>query len=389
MLNPNDSQQGLPGPTQQLTELLERLRSGKQPERFGAARGLGESGDDSVVEALVAALGDRNPLVKQQVLKSLGAIGARSSNPTRRGEIIDLLLDKVRSNTSLGESAARGMAAFGEDALPFLVPLLREQDLKSAHNAAIAISDIGIPALDILAELLNHPNAEIRKVALTGLARRIHNDLRVKTILQSALKNSDEWIRASAAYNLGLHRVTESLPDLLSALQDDAVSVRAKAAIALGRIGSAQAMLALMGALDDLLIRKQVVYALGEIGDSRAIPALRSCETTFDGGLKFLLAMSLTRCGDAAGIDELETICAASDDPEQVIYAIDALGQAGEKHPTLALRIIPVLAARLADNRSPRGDSLNRLRAARIVKRSAAEALEQIGTPEALRALRE
>ena len=98
----------------------------------------------------------------------------------------------------------------------------------------------------------------------------------------------------------------------------------------------------LIAALKDESIVLHAVYALGQIGDSSAIPALRSFLITDDNRYRFRLAYSFALCGDAPAIDDLDLVCAVSEDPERVILVIHASETTCKRHPMLASRIIPI-----------------------------------------------
>ncbi len=70
----------------------------------------------------------------------------------------------------------------------------------------------------------------------------------------------------------------ESGPDLLSFLSDTNAAVRARAALALGRIGHAQAVPPLTARLrdPDVQVRREAAFALGEIEDSSTVGALEA-----------------------------------------------------------------------------------------------------------------
>ena len=208
-----------------------------------------------------------------------------------------------------------------------------------------------------------------------------------KTRLRLALTDLDASIRAKAARDVGILKDHDSVSQLIVALVDSNTDVRTNAVDALGNIGSRQAVEPLIAALKDESIVIHAVYALGQIGDSSAMPALRSFLITDDNKYRFRLAYSLALCGDSPAIDDLDLVCAVSEDPERVILAIYALETTCKRHPMLVSRIIPILAGRLGDRRSPRAEALNHLRAPRWVDREANRSLRNIGTPEAIQAL--
>ncbi len=68
----------------------------------------------------------------------------------------------------------------------------------------------------------------------------------------------------------------EALPRIERALRDEAPTVRAAAAVALGDLGAVEALPALLVCIEDgdAYVRQMAINALGEIGDGRAAPRL-------------------------------------------------------------------------------------------------------------------
>lgn len=373
-----------------MQDLIDRLQKGPYQEQYNAARQLGEIGDDNAIEPLIAELGNSHSRVKRQALQSLGKIGARSEDPVRRRQVLSFLSEKLRSHQGLAEAAAQGVAAFGAEALPDLMLRLSDGEPTSLQAAASAIAQVGLPALEILERMLEHPNAKVRKTGMDGLIRLLWGDSRDRAMaaLRSALANPDVALRANAASHLGLNRDPVCVPQLVAALGDQSLEVRGQAALALGHIGSRDALQPLITALTDAPILKQVVYALGELGDSEALAPLRTYLNTADDKLGFLLLLGLARCGDETGIEKISKVCAADEDVERVMSAIDALGAAAVKHPECAGRVVSILTARLGDPRAPRSAALNHLAVGNTVNHRVRRALEEIGTPGALAALK-
>jgi HEAT repeat protein len=92
----------------------------------------------------------------------------------------------------------------------------------------------------------------------------------------SALQDINWKTRWQAAQTLGELCDSRAVPALLESLHDGNQWVRIVAAEALGQIGDHKAAHALMMTLDDesIWVRRACVVALGQIGDERAIPPL-------------------------------------------------------------------------------------------------------------------
>jgi hypothetical protein len=86
--------------------------------------------------------------------------------------------------------------------------------------------------------------------------------------LISAVQHSDFWVRRSAAEALGKLGSEQAVSALISAVQHSDSDVRGKVAEALGKLGSEQAVSVLIPALQDSDsgVRRNAAEALGKIG---------------------------------------------------------------------------------------------------------------------------
>lgn len=85
------------------------------------------------------------------------------------------------------------------------------------------------------------------------------------------------------------------IDNLVTLLSDDNPGNRWKAAQALGRLQGPAAVNGLLHALhdDDRRVQQNAIWALGSIGDPRAIPPLRRRYTEVDEGLRDLITDAL------------------------------------------------------------------------------------------------
>jgi HEAT repeat protein len=117
-------------------------------------------------------------------------------------------------------------------------------------------------------------------------------------------------VRVSAVRQLGVLRAPEALGVLVDRLRNDPeLVVRAGAAIALGKIGSDEAVPHLLAALDDPApqVRWRSTLALGRIGDRRATSTLLELLRSDDRSLRACAADALGRLGDPAVADAIWT----------------------------------------------------------------------------------
>jgi HEAT repeat protein len=142
-----------------------------------------------------------------------------------------------------------------------------------AELAALQLSAAGTRSLDILNELLEHQNLEVRWWATRSLA-----DLRTTEaipLLLKSLNDLDPGVRQCAAIALRGQPDPAAIPQLLSALDAEDRLLSRLAGDALITIGE-EAVPALIAVMDggSQSARLEAARALAAIGDTRAIPVL-------------------------------------------------------------------------------------------------------------------
>lgn len=143
---------------------------------------------------------------------------------------------------------------------------------------------------DYMRKELANPDNRIRYDAVLVLEERGGPEA-VHLLIQAL--HDREWvsIRWRAARALGKLRATEAVGALVDALGDESPHVRKGVAQALGEIGDPQAVPALIGALRDeeRKVGLEASHALREIGPP-ALGDLRKAEATATGGMKKALS---------------------------------------------------------------------------------------------------
>ncbi len=204
---------------------------------------------------------------------------------------------------------------------------------KRYRNAAIlALRRIGPVAFPALVRELQSSEVLKRRAAAAGLVGSASP--KVTEPLIASLQDPDREVRASAALALGWRGNVVAVAPLVAALSDDDWRVVDAAVEALGALGT-QAMDALLSTLSDpsfdQTVRYQIarsltamgrpavpkliaalsvpqpeiqtwaVVALGDIGDQRAVEALRRLEQTASPQLKWVIGEQLRRLTRVAG----------------------------------------------------------------------------------------
>jgi HEAT repeat protein len=142
-----------------------------------------------------------------------------------------------------------------------------------AEAAALDLAANGSNSLPTIRELLLDPNPEFRWWATRSLAG-IH-DPQVSPLLRQALGDSDIGVRQCAALALRYQPDTGAISELIQTLKDRDPLLARLSADALIAVGD-EAVPALIEIVqsDHQSARVEAIRALGEIGDTRAIPVL-------------------------------------------------------------------------------------------------------------------
>ncbi|HYT88426.1 MAG TPA: PVC-type heme-binding CxxCH protein [Gemmataceae bacterium] len=163
------------------------------------------------------------------------------------------LLDDTRF--AVRDQAIALLAKRGAAALPALEQVLKgSKSARACRNAVWTLTRIDLPA--------------------------------ARALVRQMLSDKELTVRLAAAHSAGLHRDQKAVRQLTTLVGDGEPAVRRQAATALGRLGAAEAVPALLEALkgsSDRFLEHALIYALIEIGDrtrvlkglSNASPAVR------------------------------------------------------------------------------------------------------------------
>ena len=205
-----------------------------------------------------------------------------------------------------------------EQALAPLAALLRHADPWVRLSAASSLAILDLPeAAPIVAEATLDSEANVRAQACRSLADlRRPLDGRPLERVRAALGDEHASVRAAAALALGRVGNTDDRAALRGALADPVEGVVVEAALALGRLRDAEAVPALLPLLSggEQASRVAAVAALGRIGEPAVVPALIVQLADPDSIVRGEVMRSLSTLGDQQALSPLLDL-ALDDDP--------------------------------------------------------------------------
>ena len=236
-------------------ELKDQLRQGERP-----------ANDTAAIERMVAGLGDRRGLLRLTFAESLGSVGTvavpalctamcEHENVTVRraaAKTLTLIADqralpyllKALLNDAdpvVQGSAVGAMAVIGAEAVAGLLDVLVDPNNSPMQTglASWGLSFVGAKAPEALREAARSSDARIRTAAIGALGDQIQNlnDQEARQLLQNALSDEDEEVRAEATTLMGkLNDSSWAIPLVVPNLRDTSPLVRKNAALALMKL---------------------------------------------------------------------------------------------------------------------------------------------------------
>jgi HEAT repeat protein len=364
-----------------ISELIQNLSDPAVEVRAYAAKTLGEHGATakSAVPALIKAVNDRFAAVRDSAIASLSKINLDST-------ISALIQNLEDDDDRVRTSAARGISTMVER---FELPASTKQQVFQA-----------------LAQAVNNRSWFVRSTVMSTLGELAPVD-EVLPILIAGLADVEAEVRQDAAIAIQCFgdEAEPAVPQLTDAFWHD---IEVYAASALGSIGpGAQAAIprlleALQRGNEDL--RARAAEAIGEIGSASAVPALIEFLQHEDAGLRQAAAEALQGLGPVAKAAVPKLIGALEDESEAVkAMAAKALGEIESENTAIAELLMPLLQDEAASVRASTAYALQLMgKHAEVavpalieafrdeverVSQSAAKALAEIATPEAKEAI--
>ena len=278
--------------------LLRALDYERDPEvRRKAAEALGLMEDEQALAPLIFRLNDDDLEVRKAAARALGQVGDPRA--------VDALTSLVEQGPD--ELAAVAMRALGEigsaDATPTLITILADEDTELREAASRALALIGVGAVFPLLRRMEGSSEDFQNVVRQTLRR-----MGPETVNELAMQVADRrnLERSKAAQALGEIGNAEAINALVKSLNSSDLHVQPAVMSALATIGE-PSVDALIDALDSdsILLVRTAIDALGRVGSPRAAGPLRHVAATRNAVLRDLALKSLARIPDEAAIKPL------------------------------------------------------------------------------------
>ena len=235
------------------TSAIAALKTSDTAARMEAANTLGFMRESAAaaVPTLINALADDYEPVRRNAIYALSAIGEPAVEP---------LIDALNSEKEAFEmepilhicDAAHGLAAIGAPAVPALITALKDERENVRAAAAYALGEMGpvaAEAVDGLIVLLNDTSEEVRRHTASALGMIKGPTSKTVPALVGVLEDPEEtdlaFFAAQALTRIGPD-ATAAVPALREALMSESAYVRGFSSEALSRIGTVEALQALV-----------------------------------------------------------------------------------------------------------------------------------------------
>ena len=242
--------------TRDVASLVADLKTGDTTARMKAASTLGfwrslQVSNAQAVPALIDALDDSYEPVRRNAIYALGAIGKPAVEPLIEALAAEKEAFDMEPILHICD-AAHGLAAIGASAVPALITALEDERENVRASAAYALGEMGraaTDAVDALALLLTDESEEVRRHATSALGMiKVPAEKTVPALVRVLEDREDTdlaFFAAQALTRIG-RDATEATPALREALMSESAYVRGFSSEALSRIGTAEALQALV-----------------------------------------------------------------------------------------------------------------------------------------------
>ncbi|MBU1108310.1 MAG: HEAT repeat domain-containing protein [Candidatus Riflebacteria bacterium] len=347
--------------------ILEGLRDGRPEIVAAAMKAARLTSNPEVFGMIITYLESPNTILRSEALHSMYG----RNQPAIKTAICDFL--KNEEDPSLVATGIKVIGSFkSAEFLPLLKAFLNFADERVRANAVEALGDIENPeTVEVLKVLVADRNNRVRANALKALWQRgIRFGLNT---LPEELRSPNTRKRASVAYILGEIQEDRSLDLLVGLLNDISPTVRNRAVLSIGKIGSARVISQLIDSFmheDESNIRDTIIKTALQLNQDLALARLvEKFSREENARIRAMMIKSVGRAEDAKSIVLLARALRDSDGRVRA-NAVDSIGQLED--PQYSDLLFPLL-----------NDSHNRVRS------NAATALWKLGGTGAVLTLKQ
>ena len=347
--------------------ILEGLRDGRPEVVIAAMKASRKCPNQEISGMILTYLESLNSILKSEALY---ALQGRNSQAIKTA-ICDFL--KLEEDPALVATGVKVLGSFkSAELVPLFKAFLNYADERVRANAVESLGDIDAPEIvEILKVLVSDRNNRVRANAIKALWNKgIRFGLNT---LSEELRSPNTRKRASVAYILGEIQEDRSLELLVGLLSDISPTVRNRAVISLGKIGSSRVIPQLVDAFfneDELNIRETIILTTIKINKDNAISQLSERFLREENSrLRAILVKCLGKAENPCALPLLSKALRDSDGRVRA-NAVESIGQLCD--PQLSELLIPML-----------NDSNNRVRS------NAATALWKLGGTGAIVTLKQ
>lgn len=261
----------------ELDRLFSYLEHESENARIMAIKKLGDIGGDRVVKKLLEQLPNQTVSVKIAILRTLGRMHDTRAIPALINSLGDpkysiwreaagalVLFDKAAVNSLIDNLsnpnpliAGRCALCLGKigdaRALPYLKAQVPGENDYVEANAAMALANFGAEELAYLASRLPQASPSAQRNIANALALAEGPGI---SVLKEQLSSTDPNLLSAVLEGLGKAKDPSAIPDIISKLGHHSPAVRGAATTALGEIGDARGLKAVLIAShdDDVLV---------------------------------------------------------------------------------------------------------------------------------------
>ena len=307
--------------------ILEGLRDGRPEVVAASMKAARLTSNPEVFGMIITYLESPNTVLRSEALYAMQG----RSQPAIKTAVCDFL--KNEEDASLLATGIKVIGSFkSAEFIPLLRAFLNFADERVRANAVEALGDIETPeTIEMLKVLVSDRNNRVRANALKALWQRgVRFGLNT---LPEELRSPNTRKRASVAYILGEIQEERSLDLLVGLLNDISPTVRNRAVLSIGKIGSARVISQLVDAFlheDENHIRDAIVKISLELNQDLALARLTEKFTNEENPR--IRAMIIKSLGRAANQKAVVLLAKAlrDTDPRVRANAVESLGQLKE-----------------------------------------------------------